>query len=216
MKKRLLSIQLALVMMMAMVACGSETESKISPEIQAPLETQTQMESTMPKATDTSPEEKTSVPEGAIVVNGRDEMEALEGTILKSGTVLIADNCAIRVVYDLIMDDVDAAEETVNGWAEANGYVHMSEAQQGEETHIYVTARGGNFVVAAVQSEEGNFRSGVEASTKGENWRYYQKIVLWTVETVTDWKAIEVREVDYYEENGQQYPCYVLTLMFEA
>lgn len=150
-----------------------------------------------------------------VVVHGRDEAEALEGTSLESGTVLISDNCAIRLIYDLIMDDVDAAEEKVNGWAKANGYVHVSEAQQDEETPIYVTACGGNFAVAAVVRGEGNFRSGVEAGNEGVKWRYYQKNVLWTVEDVTGWKILEVREMDHYEENGQQYPCYVMTLMVE-
>ncbi len=150
------------------------------------------------------------VPEAT--VTGGEEVEALKDTTLAPGTVLESKECAVMVSYLLASDDEEAAMATVEGWAAANGYEPIG--AQGEGSKIYAASvwPDGGGVTAVVLGEEDTFRLGVLAGEEGQTRRFAQKNILWTAEDVKAWQVDNVEEQDYYEEDGKQYPCYLMYL----
>lgn len=208
MKPKLLCGILSLVLLLT--ACGGKTGTQAPSGSQGPSESQTPSGSQAQEPADTPPEEKPTVLGGDVTITGGAEAEALTGAILEPGTVLNAANCAFMLTYVPETDDEEAAEEIINGWGEANGYVPIT--QQGEGTHIYAVGRYDDKASAIVLGEEDTFRLGVEAGQQGQTRRFAQQNIIWTAEDVKGWKVLVVDEQDYYEENGEQYPCYMMAL----
>ena len=157
------------------------------------------------------PEDGPVVLRGDVTVTGGAEAEALNGVILEPGTVLNAAGCAIMLTYIPEADDEGTAEEVINSWGEANGYKSIT--QQGAGTHIYAIGRYDDKVGAIVLGEEGSFQLGVEADRQGQTRRFAQKNIIWNADGVRGWQVLVVDEQDYYEENGEQYPCYMIALL---
>ena len=157
------------------------------------------------------PENGPTVLGGDVTVTGGAGAEALNGVTLEPGTVLNATECAIMLTYIPETDDEGAAEEIVNGWGEANGYMPIT--QQGAGTHIYAVGRYDDKVSAVVLGEEESFRIGAEAEKQGQTRRFAQKNIIWNADGVSGWQVLVVDEQDYYEENGGQYPCYMIALL---
>lgn len=198
--KRKLLCGALLSLSLLVTACGGKTGT----QAQTPSGGQT-------PSGDQAPEDTPVVLGGDITVAGGAEAEALDGAILEPGTVLNAAECAIMLTYIPETDDEGAAEEIINGWGEANDYVSIT--QQGGGTHIYAVGRYDDKVSAVVLGEEGTFRLGVEADRQGQTRRFAQKNIIWSVDGVKGWKVLVVDEQDYYEENGEQYPCYMIPLV---
>lgn len=196
----------ALCLALLLTACGGKTGDQAPSDAQTPTGAQTS------EPTDTVPEAGTpAVIEGEFTVNGGDEAKALEGAILGPGAVLNAADCAIMLSYELEADDGGAAEEKLNSWAEANGCVPVT--QSGEGLRVYAIMGYDDMIGAVVLGEEDSFRIGVEAGEQGQTRRFAQKNILWTAEGVTGWEVLYLDEQDYYEENGEQYPCFVMGLV---
>lgn len=202
-KLKLLCGVLSLSLLLA--ACGGKSGT----QPQAPSEASPGSQA--PGPADIVPEDEPKVLRGDVTVTGGAGAEALDSVILEPGTVLNAVECAIMLTYIPETDDEGAAEETVNGWGEANGYTSIT--QQGSGTHIYAVGRYDDKVAAIVLGEEGTFRLGVEADKQGQARRFAQKNIVWTAEGVEGWKVLVVDEQDYYEENGEQFPCYMVALI---
>lgn len=210
MKTKLKLLCGALSLALLLTACGNKTGTPASSGNQGPSEGQTPSGNQTPEPVDTVPEGGPTVLSGEVAVTGGAEAEALIDAILEPGTVLNANGCAFMLTYVPETDDEQAAEETISGWGEANGYMPIT--QQGEGTHIYAVGRYDDKVSAIVLGEEGTFQFGVEAGQQGQTRRFAQKNIIWTVEDVKGWKVLEIDEQDYYEDNGQQYPCYMMAL----
>lgn len=206
MKTKLKLLCGALSLSLLLTACGG----KAGTPAQTPSEGQPPSGSQAPEGAGAVPEDEPMVLGGAVTVTGGAEAEALDGAILEPGTVLTAAECAIMLTYIPETDDEGAAEEIINGWGEANGY--RSITQQGEGTHIYAVGRYDDKVSAIALGEEGSFRLGAEAEQQGQTRRFAQKNIIWTAEGVKGWKVLVVDEQDYYEDNGEQYPCYTIAL----
>ena len=207
MKTKLKLLCGALSLSLLLTACGGKTGT----QAQTPSEGQTPSGSQVPAGADAAPQDEPLVLGGDVTVTGGVEAEALNGVILEPGTVLNAAECAIMLTYIPETDDEGAAEVIINGWGEANGY--MSIAQQGSGTHIYAIGRYDNKVSAIVLGEEGTFQLGVEAEQQGQTRRFAQKNIIWNADGVSGWQVLVVDEQDYYEENGEQYPCYMIALL---
>lgn len=205
MKTKLKLLCGALSLFLLLTACGGKTGTQTPPENQTPPSNQA------PEGTNPAPEDEPIVLSGDVTIAGGTEAEALDGAILEPGTVLNTTKCAIMLTYIPETDDEGAAEELINGWGEANGYKSIT--QQGEGTHIYAVGRYDDKVSAIVLGEEGTFQLGVESEQQGQTRRFAQKNIIWSADGVTGWKVLAVEEQDYYEENGEQYPCYMLPLI---
>lgn len=203
-KLKLLCGALSLTLLLA--ACGG----KAATQAQTPSTGQVPSGVQVPGPADAAPGDTPTVLGGNVTVTGGAEAENLNGVILEPGTVLNAAGCAIMLTYIPETDDEAAAEETVNGWAEANGYMPIT--QQGDGTHIYAVGRYDDKVGAIVLGEDGTYQFGVEADRQGQTRRFAQKNIIWTAEGVTGWQVLVVDEQDYYEENDEQYPCYMIAL----
>ena len=210
MKTKLKLLCGALSLTLLLTACGNKTGTQAPSGNQTPSESQTSSGSQTPEPEDTVPDEEPTVLGGDITITSSAEAEALTDAILEPGTVLNASNCAFILTYVPETDDEAAVEEIINGWGEANGYVLIT--QQGEGSHIYAVGRYDDKVSAIVLGEEGTFHLGVEAGQQGQTRRFAQQNIIWTVENVNGWKVLVVDEQDYYEENGEQYPCYMMAL----
>lgn len=211
MKKKLKVLCGALCLTLLLTACGG-TGTQTPSETPAPAETQTPSETPAPKPADTVPEaESPAVIEGEYTIAGGNEADALDGTVFGPGTVLNAVDCAIMLSYELEADDGGAAEEKLNSWAEANGCVPVT--QSGEGLHVYAIMGYDDMIGAVVLGEEDSFRIGVEAGEQGQTRRFAQKNILWTAEDVTGWEVSYVVRQDYYEEDGEQYPCFTMGLV---
>lgn len=207
MKTKLKLLCGALSLALLLTACGNKAGTPAPSGSQTPSESQTPSGSQAP---DPAPEEEPRVLGGNVTITGSAEAEALTDAILEPGTVLNAANCAFMLTYIPETDDEDAAEETITGWGEVNGYVPIT--QQGDGTHIYAVGLYDDKVSAVVLGEEGTFQPGVEAGQQGQTRRFAQQNIIWTAENVNGWKVLVVDEQDYYEENGEQYPCYMMAL----
>lgn len=206
MKTKLKLLCGALSLLLLLTACGGNAGT----QPQSPSGGQTPSEGQAPDPAGAVPEDGPVVLGGDVTVTGGAEAESLNGVILEPGTVLNAAECAIMLTYIPETDDEEAAEEVINGWGEANGY--MSITQQGAGTHIYAIGRYDDKVSAIVLGEEGSFQLGVEADQQGQTRRFAQKNIIWTADGVKGWEVLVVDEQDYYEENGAQYPCYMIAL----
>lgn len=208
MKTKLKLLCGVLCLALLFTACGgagTQVPSETSSGSQTPSETPA------PESADTVPEaESPTVIEGEFTIAGGAEADALDGTVFGPGTVLNAADCAIMLCYDLEADDTGVAEEKLNSWAEANGYALGT--QSGEGLRVYAITGNYDTVSAVVLGEEGSFRIGVDAGEKGQTRRFAQKNILWTAEDVTGWVVSYVVQQDYYEEDGEQYPCFVMGL----
>lgn len=191
----------ALSISLLFTACGGKTGTQAQPPAGGQA----------PGTVDTAPEDEPVVLGGDVAVTGGAEAEALNGVILEPGTVLNSAECAIMLTYIPETDDEGAAEEIINGWGEANGYMPIT--QQGSGAHIYAVGRYDDKVSAIVLGEEGTFRLGVEADQQGQTRRFAQKNIIWNADGVGGWQVLVVDEQDYYEENGEQYPCYMVALL---
>jgi len=149
-----------------------------------------------------------------VAVKSGEEVEALADTTMKAGTVLNASDCAIMVDYRFPAQEGVSEEEMlekVAALAEANGYAPIG--QQGEGTKVYASMGDGEGGAHAVTlGEDGSFRTGVLAGEQGTTRRFAQKNIIWTGEDGKDWKIDNVSEEDYYEEDGKQFPCYMIQL----
>lgn len=206
MKTKLKLLCGALSLSLLLTACGGSAGT----QPQAPSGGQVSSEGQTPGPADAAPEDEPKVLGGDVTVAGGAEAEALDGVILEPGTVLNATDCAIMLTYIPEADDEGAAEELINAWGEANGYASIM--QQGVGTHIYAVGRYDGKVSAIVLGEEGSFQLGAEAEKQGQSRRFAQKNIIWTVEGVSGWKVLVVEEQDYYEEGGEQHPCYMIAL----
>lgn len=206
MKTKLKLLCGALSLSLLLAACGGA-----GTQAQTPSGSQTPSRSQTSEGAGTVPEDEPTVLGGDVTVTGGAEAEALNGAILEPGTVLNAVECAIMLTYIPETDDEGAAEEIINGWGEANGYVPIT--QQGAGTHIYAIGRYDDKVSAIVLGEEDSFRLGVEAERQGQSRRFAQKNIIWTADGVKGWEILVVDEQDYYEQDGGQYPCYMIALV---
>ena len=188
-----------------LTACGGKTGT------QAPSEGQTPSGSQVSDGTGAASDDGPVVLGGDVTVTGGVEAEALNGVILEPGTVLNADKCAIMLTYIPETDDEGTAEDIINGWGEANGYMPIT--QQGAGAHIYAIGRYDDKVSAVVLGEEGTFQLGVEANQQGQTRRFAQKNIIWNADGIRGWQVLVVDEQDYYEENGEQCPCYMIALL---
>lgn len=211
MKTKLKLLCGALSLALLLTACGGKTEAQAPSGTQAPSEAQTQPEGRTPEPADAAPEEEPRVLEGEVTVTGGDEAKALEGAILGPGAALNTAGCAIMLSYELEADDGGAAEEKLNSWAEANGCVPVT--RSGEGLRVYAIMGYDDMIGAVVLGEEDSFRIGVEAGRQGQTRRFAQKNIIWTAEGVKGWEVLYLDEQDYYEENGEQYPCFVMGLV---
>lgn len=207
MKTKLKLLCGALSLSLLLTACGGKTGAGA----QTPSQGQTPSGNPVSEGANTAPEDEPVVLGGDVTVTGGAEAEALNGVILEPDTVLNAAECAIMLTYIPEADDEETAEEIINGWGEANGYMPIT--QQGSATRIYAIGRYDDRVSAIVLGEEGSFQLGVEADRQGQTRRFAQKNIIWNADGVRGWQVLVVDEQDYYEENGEQYPCYMIALL---
>jgi len=149
-----------------------------------------------------------------------DQVRLMADAWMHEGSRLEFENCAVMVSYhfhpwdwpddgDLPMDEV---VKRAAAPAEANGYVPMKQA--GQDTKIYFMSElWADGVALTVLGEEGTFRAGIEAAKEGMNRRFAKTNIVMGLEDDRLWRVYEVEEQDHYEENGEDRPCFMVTLL---
>lgn len=149
-----------------------------------------------------------------------DMIRLMAGAVQPGGSTLEVKDCAVMIEYHFhtgdwndsdalpISEVVKRAEET----AKANGYAPITAV--GEGSKIYAAMEPWEDGVALVAlGEDGTFKLCAQAAAAGQNRRAAQKYILWDAEDWDGWRVYSVEEQDYYEENGQQYPCFSIVLI---
>jgi len=148
-----------------------------------------------------------------------DQVRLFAGNTLQSGRSLELDEFAIMVTYELHTYDwpeegeisIDEVIKRGQDIAKANGYTPVGESGQGTKVY-FMTEPWGNGLGLITVGEEDSFRHGVLAAEEGVTRRYAKKYNLWDLGDGRDWWVFRVEEVDYYTENGENYPCFRITL----
>jgi len=153
-----------------------------------------------------------------------DRVRLLAGTILPSGSEQVLEDCAIKISYDLHTTDwpadgeisVDEVVKRGHDLAKANGYtLYTPEGESGKSSKVYIATEpwfdGVSFVTVG---ELDSLHPGViAAEEEGETREYAKKYKLWDLGDERDWRVYRVEAVDYYVENGEEHPCFWVTLL---
>lgn len=148
-----------------------------------------------------------------------DQVRLMAGARLESGSKLEMKDCAVIVEYHFHTGDwgeeelpMDEVVNRANDTAKANGYVPIGQVGQGSK--VYAQSEPWEDGVSLVAlGEDGTFRSGALAAEQGMNRRFAQTNVIWNGDGWDRWIVYSVVEADYYEENGQQHPCFEVVLV---
>jgi len=152
--------------------------------------------------------------------DGVDRIRLMAGAQPPCGDTLELDDCAIIISYHFHTGDwpedgelpIDEVVKRAEEIARANGCVPIGE--EGKGSKIYsMSEPWEDGVSLVVLGEDGTFHPGVEAAKEGVTRRYAQKYVLWDAESWEYWRVYEVQEADYYEEDGENHPCFQVTLL---
>lgn len=148
-----------------------------------------------------------------------DQVRLMAGARLESGAKLAVKDCAIIVQYHFHRGDwgeelltVDEVVKRANDAAKANGYVPIGQVGQGSKVYAQMYTWEDGVALSAL-GEDGTFRIGTMAAEQGMNRRFAQTNVIWNGDGWDHWRVYSVSEQDYYEENGQQRPCFDIVLI---
>lgn len=132
---------------------------------------------------------------------GAQDVAALTGTFIPGGTTLQTNECAIMLSYIYH----GASQEEIESYAQDAGYVPIATSGEGEK--VYALMPGEDSFTAVVLGEADTLHPSVES---GGSRRFAERYVLWETLSGADWKVDFVEEQDYYELDGNQYPCYMI------
>lgn len=148
-----------------------------------------------------------------------DRVRLMAGTRLESGSKLEVKDCAIMMEYHFHRGDwgeeplpVDEVVKRANDTAKANGYTPIGQVGQGSKVYAQMYTWEDGVALSAL-GEDGTFRIGTMAAEQGMNRRFAQTNVIWNGDGWDHWRVYSVEEQDYYEENGQQHPCFDIVLI---
>lgn len=148
-----------------------------------------------------------------------EQLRLMAGTRLESGSRLEVKDCAVIVEYHFHRGDweedllpVDEVVKRANATAKANGYAPIGQVGQGSKVYAQMEPWDDGVALVAL-GEDGTFRVGAMAAEQGMNRRFAQTNVIWNGDGWGNWMVYSVDEQDYYEENGQQHPCFDIVLV---
>lgn len=148
-----------------------------------------------------------------------DRVRLMAGARLESGAKLEVKDCAIMMEYHFHRGDwgeeplpVDEVVKRANDTAKANGYTPIGQVGQGSKVYAQMHTWEDGVALSAL-GEDGTFRIGTMAAEQGMNRRFAQTNVIWNGDGWDHWRVYSVSEQDYYEENGQQRPCFDIVLI---
>lgn len=143
-----------------------------------------------------------------------EQVEALEGTTLIGGVSLETSECAVMVTYycentDKTEESMNSLQEKIEQYAEEQGYVPVVNSGEGDRVYALQPNDLDGFTVI-VLGETDSLKPGVES---GGTRRFAQRNVIWqSLGEGTAWQVISVEKQDHYEEDGTEYPCYLIVL----
>lgn len=105
-----------------------------------------------------------------------------------------------------------APVQRANDTAKANGYTPIGQVGQGSKVYAQMHTWEDGVALSAL-GEDGTFRIGTMAAEQGMNRRFAQTNVIWNGDGWDHWRVYSVSEQDYYEENGEQHPCFDIVLI---
>lgn len=141
-------------------------------------------------------------------------IEALAGSTLAGGSVLETKEAAVMLNYyytntDGTQESLDKLQSEIEACAESAGYVPIVNSGEGDKVYAIV-ADGLNGFNVVVLGETDSLKPGVQS--EGSR-RFALRYNVWEpLGDAADWKVASVEEQDYYEEDGEQYPCYLILL----
>jgi len=149
-----------------------------------------------------------------------DQVRLMAGAWMHEGSRMEFKDCAVIVQYHfhpwdwpdseyLPMDEVVKRAEAV---AKDNGYVPVGEQGKGNKVY-FMDGPWADGVSLVVLGEEGTYRPGVLAAEEGMTRRFAKTNIVWGFEEDRNWRVYEVREEDYYTENGEDHPCFSIVLL---
>lgn len=148
-----------------------------------------------------------------------DQLRLMAGARISSGSRLEVKDCAIIVEYHFHRGDweeeplpVDEVVKRANDTAKANGYTPIGQVGQGSKVYAQMYTWEDGVALSAL-GEDGTFRIGTMAAEQGMNRRFAQTNVIWKGDGWDSWNVYSVEEQDYYEENGEQHPCFDIVLI---
>lgn len=148
-----------------------------------------------------------------------DQLRLMAGARLESGSRLEVKDCAIMMEYHFHRGDwgeeplpVDEVVKRANDTAKANGYTLIGQVGQGSKVYAQMYTWEDGVALSAL-GEDGTFRIGTLAAEQGMNRRFAQTNVIWNGDGWDSWRVYSVSEQDYYEENGEQRPCFAVILI---
>jgi len=149
-----------------------------------------------------------------------DQVRLMAGAFMHEGSRMEFQDCAVMVQYHLHTTDwpeegelsIDELLERAKAIAKDNGYVPLEEAGKGSKLYA-MGEPWADGVSLVVLGEEGTFRPGVLAAEEGMTRRFAKTNIVWGFEDDRNWRVYEVEEQDYYTENGEDHPCFLITLL---
>lgn len=147
-----------------------------------------------------------------------DQLRLMAGARLESGSKLEVKDCAIMMEYHFHIGNweeeppIDEVVKRANDTAKANGYVPIGQVGQGSKVYAQMYTWEDGVALSAL-GEDGTFRIGTMAAEQGMNRRFAQTNVIWNGDGWDHWRVYSVSEQDYYEENGEQRPCFDIVLV---
>lgn len=146
--------------------------------------------------------------------NEAERIEAMAGTTLAGGSALETTEVAVMLNYyytntDGTQESLDKLQSEVEAYAESVGYVPVVNSGEGDKVYA-IMADDLNGLNVVVLGEADSLKPGVQS--EGSR-RFALRYNVWEpLGDSTDWKVASVEEQDYYEEDGVQHPCYLISL----